>query len=219
MRYNAIIVKVNEYNRYYMASNRSSGVEAPDTDVDPTTEGWTINGNETSLSAEIPYLWSFERYVYSDGNIYQTSPVILRYYNDALIDDLDRLVDEHTEDIREQLDDTTGRLDEVEGTYAVQEIDSENGLISIITNYKDEEQKSFADIVVDAKKGEIKEWAGAQVDSMVNSATHKVNGLEGYISDTASSLNTITGEVNSASQKIDGVNGTISNIVMKSSYL
>ena len=64
-------VTVTDQQRYYKASNLSTGVTAPAITEDPTLAAngsWQTSSNSMQLDENNPYLWFFERITYSNGN-------------------------------------------------------------------------------------------------------------------------------------------------------
>ena len=76
-----------------------------------------------------------------------------------------------TTDITNELNQTEKRIAAVENRVSSIDYtkstfinDPDNALISAITQYKDANKKSFADVIVDGKASDIKSWAGQVVD-------------------------------------------------------
>lgn len=109
------------------------------------------------LDENNPYLWFFERITYSNGNKWQSTPVVIRYFNSAVNVDYQEIQENVLEAIGGDLDALDERLSKIVDTNGDVIVDGQNGLVSILTNYTDSStQKSFADLVVDAKEATIK---------------------------------------------------------------
>ncbi|MBO7692869.1 MAG: hypothetical protein J6T10_09600 [Methanobrevibacter sp.] len=142
------------------------------------------------LDAQHPYLWFFERTVYSNGTIYQSVPVIIRYLNSAVQVDYSEIEADVLEVIGDDLNALDDRLSVIVDTNGAIIPDGQNGLISVITNYVDNNQKSFADLIVDAKEADIKAWAGSEVaDELgrptLTSVKNELDGIDGKITTAA----------------------------------
>lgn len=227
VRYNGVVVSVEDYTRYYKASNSDESIDVPNVDVDPTTVGWSLNGSDAGLSAEKPFLWCFDRISYTDGNIYQTGPYIIRRFDEVTAAEVREMIDTAVEQIESDLNDTNTRLSTVEGNYAVQNIDSEDGLIEIITNYEDENQKSFADIIIDAGDASIRQKVGSEVENQsgktLTAIGQELNAVDGKITTAATqAINTAnantTSAINDARTEWNAADASITQSVSKSHY-
>lgn len=156
---------INQY-RYYKANDQSTGVTAPNENLDPTLPengGWLTTSNSMQLDENHPYLWFFERFEYSDGSKWQSSPVIIRYFNAAAQADYEEIERNVLEAIDDDLDALDERLSKIVDTNGDIVTDGDNGLVAVITNYTDSNQKSFADIIADAAAAKINANVGAAI--------------------------------------------------------
>lgn len=193
-RLNSIDVKVNSQYTYYKKSDQSSGVTAPATNIDPTSSpyNWTTNPNASAaiIDEDYPYLWSFQRVTYSDGTVYQSSPVIIRYFNDAV--DIQAIAAEVSADIDEDLAALRSRLDKITDLNTAQtDITQFQGLYQILTQYRNASQKSFADLLIDAEESKIKTFAGSEVDGIINGVSQTLNGLAGFAQTMVTKVDTV----------------------------
>lgn len=182
-RLNAIDIKVKSNITYYKKSDQSSDVTAPNVDIDPTLEpyNWTTNPNASAaiIDQDYPYLWMFQRVTYSDDTVYQSSPVIIRYFNDAV--DIEAIAAEVSADIDEDLAELRTRLNKITDLNVAQtDITQVQGLYQILTQYRNAQQKSFADLLIDGEESKIRQFAGSEVDGIINGVSSTLNGLEGF---------------------------------------
>lgn len=79
-------------------------------------------------------------------------------------------------------------------------------MVQILTDYEDEDQKSFADLVIDGKKATIEQWAASKVandlgeESLV-SVKSNLDGINGVIGNYADY--TEGGELKTVKQLLD----------------
>lgn len=98
----------------------------------------------------------FERITYSDGTIYQSAPVIVRYFNAQAQVDYEEIVQNVLEEIGDDLTDLNDRLSTIVDTNGEIITDPDHGIIKALTSYKDEDQTSFADMILDAEEAKVK---------------------------------------------------------------
>ena len=102
---------------WYKSCNDSEGVEAPATTDNPENDGWTTISSEATLDVDHHYLWCFIRTTYSNGNITQTEPYIVRYYNDQVVIDYNEIREElDIDDIVDRIGTVEQSVDDIEGT-------------------------------------------------------------------------------------------------------
>lgn len=99
----------------------------------------------------------FHRVIYSTGNIYQSDAFVIRYLNNQLEVDYERLAQEVEGAVAEDITDLTNRISAIETTGAKLDPNYAEAAVGIITNYVDSNQKSFADLIVDGKEAQIKQ--------------------------------------------------------------
>lgn len=219
-------VTVTDQQRYYKASDLSTGVTAPNINADPTLAAngsWQTTSNSMQLDENNPYLWFFERITYSNGNKWQSTPVVIRYFNSAVNVDYQEIQENVLEAIGGDLEALDERLSKIVDTNGDVIVDGQNGLVSILTNYTDNStQKSFADLVVDAKEATIKNWAGSAVaDGLgrqsLTTVKNELDGIDGKITTAATQAR--QGAVNDARTEWSAADATITNTATKATYV
>lgn len=127
-----------------------------------------------------------------------------------------------TTDITNELNQTENRIAAVENRVASIDYtkstfinDPDNALISAITQYKDTNKKSFADLIVDGKASDIKSWAGQIVDekaptgnqliTKITDAGIDLNGAQGVVNEWA----TYKSKVNGNETELNSVRNTL----------
>lgn len=104
--------------------------------------------------------------------------------------DVEDAIGQDLADAQQRLTDAEGRLDAIDGEGSTFLQDNASSLVQILTQYEDEDQKSFADLVIDGKKATIEQWAASKVESelgeslvSVKSSLDGVNGVIGNYAD------------------------------------
>lgn len=210
-----ILLSVDSTNRYLFKSTRRKHNGVWLSFSDPVISG---NWTETELSPE-----EIEK----------------------LKDNIKTDIEDSLTEASQRVDALQNRIDSIDYTDATFVKDPNNALIAAITQYKDADQKSFADLVIDGKEAEIKALAGAEVNGHLTEAGIDLDGLGGTlktfadfkdkttgdISSVSTKLNSLDaqitnaathedlGKVNSAIQTINGKNAEIINAVSKSTYI
>lgn len=224
-------VSITTQTRYYKASNQATGITAPASNLNPTLPengSWLTSSNDIVLDSTNAYLWMFERINYSNGTVWQSDPVVIRFFNDEVNVDYDTLANEVRTKIADDLNAandritaTEGRLDNIDSeiTGINTTTDSLNGRVTAVearTVYDDEDIKALAEVVVDAKKASIVAEADANTNEKINTVNTTLNALDGRITSTADSLNTITGDLNTVKADLNAAEAKIELAATKS---
>lgn len=213
-------ISITNQTRYYKASRDVTGVTAPASNLDPTLPengSWTTNSNSVTLDSTNAYLWMFERIVYSNS-IWQSDPVVIRFFNDQVDIDYDTLANEVKDKISDDLDSANTRITNAENR--LNNIDSEITGINTTTDdltgrvtavearatYTDEGIKSLAEEVIDAEKGTIISNAVSQANdnttTQINSVNQTLNSHDGRIRSNAVSIRDISDNIEVLEGKI-----------------
>lgn len=217
--------------RYYKASNQATGVTAPNSSLDPTLPengSWLTSSNTIVLDATNAYLWMFERVIYSNGRIWQSDPVVIRFFNDQVEIDYDTLAAEVEERIADDLNAATQRItnaenrldnldDEIDGiTTTTDDLTGRVTAVEARAVYDDDDIKALAEVVIDAKKASIVAEADANTDGKINVVNQTLNALDGRITSTADSLDEVSGELNTVKADLDAAEASIELAATKS---
>lgn len=211
-------VTVSNQNTYYKASTQETGIEAPEYDYeasneenDPTNHGWapapglkeTLPSGEvvydSIISDDNPYLWSFQRIIYSNGNVYTSPAVVVRFYNAAANVEYQTLVRSANQAITDALNDSTSRLGEINSTVSL--LENSEGLTEILNTYRDYGRVGYANLLADASESKIANIAAQATNSRLTLAEQRILGAEGNITSLTAKVD-ITGKVSSALQTI-----------------
>lgn len=103
--------------------------------------------------------------------------------------------------IGERMTALTNRIDAIDGSWADVNIDSANSLVNILADYEDNNQKSFAEIIVDGKGAEIASAAGLATSTQLTGVTSRLSAVEGSITN-AVDQQTLDGAIESAEQRM-----------------
>lgn len=218
-------VTVTDQQRYYKASNLSTGVTAPAITADPTLAAngsWLTTSNSIQLDENNPYLWFFERITYSNGNKWQSTPVVIRYFNSAVNVDYQEIQDNVLEAIGDDLDALDERLSKVVDTNGDIVTDGENGLVAVITNYTDSNQKSFADIIADAAAAKINANVGAAIwgpnsQKTLTNVKTELDAVSATATTAATSV--VNSAISDARTEWSGADATITSTATKATYV
>lgn len=103
--------------------------------------------------------------------------------------DVETAIGQDIDDAIERLSDAEDRLDAIDGESSTFLQDNASSLVQILTNYEDNNQKSFADLVVDGKKATIEQWAASKVETELGeslvSVKSNLDGINGVIGNYA----------------------------------
>ena len=207
-----------------MASPNETGVTAwpydpvaSDYDNDPTEHGWapapglSTNKYDSVLTSVKPYLWSFQRIIYSNNNVYTSPAVIIRYYNAAANVEYQQVLNAANQAITDALSNSESRLYEINETAT--KIENNPGFYSILTQSVDGSNKSFADLVIDsADNAKIQLAAGTNAGGYVST---RLDGIDSTITTLATKQ-----ELNGVSASVQTIsNDAIQSAVTKSHYV
>ena len=80
-----------------------------------------------------------------------------------------------------------------------------------MTSYKDSNQKSFADLLIDSESATIKSFAGSEINGIVNSASQTTDGLAGFVQTMVTKVDT-EGTISAAlrTTKADAITDAVS---------
>lgn len=124
--------------------------------------------------------------------------------------------------IQSDLNSLDTRLDSIEGNYAITTLDSENGLFSAVTGYKDANQTSFADLIVNAAAAKINANVGAAIwgPNSEKTLTNVKTELDA-VSATATTAATqaIAGAINDARTEWSGADASITSTATRARYV
>ena len=217
--------------RYYKASNEPTGVVAPNSSLDPTLPengSWLTSSNSIVLDATNAYLWMFERIVYSNDRIWQSDPVVIRFFNDQVEIDYDTLaaevesrISDDLNEAKQRITDAENRLDnlddEIDGiTTTTDDLTGRVTAIEARAVYDDDDIKALAEVVIDAKKASIIAEADANTDGKINVVNQTLNALDGRITSTADSLDEVSGELNTVKADLNAAEANIELAATKS---
>lgn len=217
-------IRIINQNRYYKASDQSTGVTAPNENLDPTLPengGWLTTSNSMQLDENHPYLWFFERFEYSDGSKWQSSPVIIRYFNAAAQADYEEIERNVLEAIDGDIDALNERLSVIVDTDGEIITDKDHGIIKALTSYKDEDQTSFADMILNAEEATVKTWAGSAFEEgtgrTLTGVKNELDGIQGRITTAATQAR--TDAVNDARTEWSAADASITSTATKAQYV
>jgi hypothetical protein len=80
-------------------------------------------------------------------------------------------------------------------------VTSADSLVEILADYEDNNQKSFAEIIVDGKGAEIASAAGLATSTQLTGVTSRLSAVEGSITN-AVDQQTLDGAIESAEQRM-----------------
>ena len=119
--------------------------------------------------------------------------------------------------------DVEARVNNIDGPDATFFVDKQNAIISAITEWSEENRKSFGDLTVNAKEADIKVWAGNVVDEKTNGMVTKqqltdagidLDGKTGILSEWTTyqeKTNQAVERLGSAESRLDAQQGEIDN--------
>lgn len=218
-------------NRYYKASNQPTGVTAPASNLDPTLPAngsWLTNSNTIILDSTNAYLWMFERIVYSNNRIWQSDPVVIRFFNDQVEVDYDTLAAEVETRISDDLNDAKQRItnaenrlnnldNEVDGlTTTTDDLTGRVTAVEARAVYSDNDIKALAETVINGKEATIKQWAGAEFDDKLSDVGLTLNAMKSTVDAWADFADENTGELNTVKSRLDAAEANIELAATKS---
>ena len=177
-----------------------------------------------SVSSSNRYLFGTKRSKHNGVWLDFSSAYLLANFVEAGLTDEEKeqIKTDVTKDISDEINQAEARVtavesrvDSIDFTKTTFINDPDNALISAITQYKDQNKKSFADLVVDGKKSEIVAWAGQVVDeksptgeqliTKITDAGINLNGAQGVVDEWA----TYKTEVNNNTSELNTVRNTL----------
>lgn len=124
-----------------------------------------------------------------------------------IIQDVTTSVGEQVNEANKNVDAIKARVDAIDFTDASFIRNPDNALISAITQYKDADKKSFADLVVDGKEARIRQFAGAEFTengkTYLSGAGVDVDGLNAQLKQFATFKNETEGTINNVQSTLD----------------
>lgn len=169
-----------------------------------TNESKEAVSERPSVSSSNRYLFGTKRRKHNGTWLdFSTSYLLANFVEAGLTDEeKEQIKTDVTKDISNEINQAEARVSAVESrvdsidfTKSTFVNDPDNALISAITQYKNKSQKSFADLIVDGKKAEIKTWAGQVVDeksptgdqliTKITDAGIDLNGAQGVVDEWA----------------------------------
>lgn len=179
---------------------------------------------QPSPSSSAPYVWGTKRRGNTGSWSDFFSPYLVSMWVDAGLTDEEKeaIVSRVTESITTELDDANkrvtaieARVDKIDGTDATFFTDKQEALISAITSYKDSDQKSFADLIVDGKEADIKAWAGGEFTengrTLLKDAGIDIDGMESTVTQWATFYDADTMKTGSVREILDAESAKITN--------
>lgn len=137
-------------------------------------------GTKQSVTSENRFLWGSSRYG-SPGNWGSfCSPYLVSSFVKAGLteEEKDQIKADVSKDLTSEINKAEQRVtaietrvDKIDGPDATFFVDKQNALVQATTQWSEENKKSFADFVVDAKKSDIELWAGQIVTKKTDNAT------------------------------------------------
>lgn len=240
----------DEIEEVYALSNESivptiNSIGTDSNNKNKTEDGYLpkfVFANETkeaiserpSVSSSNRYLFGTKRRKHNGVWLDFSSAYLLANFVEAGLTDEEKeqIKTDVTKDISDEINQAEARVtavesrvDSIDFTKTTFINDPDNALISAITQYKDQNKKSFADLVVDGKKSEIEAWAGQVVDeksptgeqliTKITDAGINLNGAQGVVdewatyktevNDNTSELNTVRNTLNAQQARIEEV--------------
>lgn len=199
-----------------------------------TNESKEAVSERPSISSSNRYLFGAKRRKHNGTWLDFSTAYLLANFVEAGLTDEEKaqIKTDVTKDISDEINQAEARVSAVESrvdsidfTKSTFINDPNNALISAITQYKDSNKKSFADLVVDGKKAEIKTWAGQVVDeksptgeqliTKITDAGIDLNGAQGIVDEWATyktktdgnetELNSVRSTLNAQQARIEEV--------------
>lgn len=230
----------DEIEEVYALSNESivptiNSIGTDSNNKNKTEDGYLpkfVFANETkeaiserpSVSSSNRYLFGTKRRKHNGVWLDFSSAYLLANFVEAGLTDEEKeqIKTDVTKDISDEINQAEARVtavesrvDSIDFTKTTFINDPDNALISAITQYKDQNKKSFADLVVDGKKSEIEAWAGQVVDeksptgeqliTKITDAGINLNGAQGVVDEWA----TYKTEVNNNTSELNTVRSTL----------
>ena len=230
----------DEIEEVYALSNESivptiNSIGTDSNNKNKTEDGYLpkfVFANETkeavserpSVSSSNRYLFGTKRRKHNGVWLDFSSAYLLANFVEAGLTDEEKeqIKTDVTKDISDEINQAEARVtavesrvDSIDFTKTTFINDPDNALISAITQYKDQNKKSFADLVVDGKKSEIEAWAGQVVDeksptgeqliTKITDAGINLNGAQGVVDEWA----TYKTEVNNNTSELNTVRNTL----------
>lgn len=152
-----------------------------------------------SVDSNNRYLWGTSRSGVSGnwGNF--CSPYLVNNFvlasmseedKEAIKDEVSREITDALNRAEDRVKDIEQRVEKIDGTDATFFVDKSKALVSALTQYRDAEKKSFADLLLNGEDGAIKLWCGGEIQKATSSdkivqtladAGIDLNGLEGKL--------------------------------------
>lgn len=122
---------------------------------------------------------------------------------------------EQISDSKTRVDALQTRVDSIDYTDAQFIKDPDNALIKAITQYKKDNQTSFADLVINGQEGRIQTLAGAKIDKKFTDAGLTIDGIKSELQTFADYKNEAEGKFNTVGQNINGLTASLKNYAIK----
>lgn len=122
---------------------------------------------------------------------------------------------EQISDSKTRVDALQTRVDSIDYTDAQFIKDPDNALIKAITQYKKDNQTSFADLVINGQEGKIQTLAGAKIDEKFTDAGLTIDGIKSELQTFADYKNEAEGKFNTVGQNINGLTASLKNYAIK----
>lgn len=177
-----------------------------------------------SVDSTNRYLFKSKRRKHDGTWLSYSDPVIAGNWTETELspEEIEQLKDNIKNDVKDSLTEANQRVDalqtrlnSIDYTDATFIKDPKNALIAAITQYKDANQKSFADLIIDGQEAEIKALAGAEVNGHLTEAGITIDGLGAKLKSFADFKDTATDDISTVSSKLDAINTTIKNSATK----
>lgn len=137
-------------------------------------------GTKQSVTSENRFLWGSSRYGSPENWGSFCSPYLVSSFVKAGLteEEKDQIKADVSKDLTSEINKAEQRVtaietrvDKIDGPDATFFVDKQNALVQATTQWSEENKKSFADFVVDAKKSDIELWAGQIVTKKTDNAT------------------------------------------------
>lgn len=178
--------------------------------------------SQPSVSEEYPYCYAAKRRKHNGSWLdFSDAYLVANFVKQGLSqDDKDLIQAEVSSQIGSSLEDANKRItaiqdrvENIDGTDATFLVDNKEGIIQAITQYKDENQESFSDLVLDGSEAKIKAWAGGKFTedgkTLLKDAGIDLDGMDATVKQWATFYDEATMKTGSVRQILDGEKSAI----------
>lgn len=178
--------------------------------------------SQPSVSEELPFCYASKRRKHNGGWLdFSDAYLCANYVKSGLSTDDKNLIKSEVEsqigssleDANKRITAIQDRVENIDGTDATFLVDNKEGIIQAITQYKDENQESFSDLVLDGSEAKVKAWAGGKFEedgkTLLKDAGIDLDGMEATVKQWATFYDESTMKIGSVRQILDGERSTI----------